>query len=444
MFDTLSGRLQGVFHKLGRKGRLNERDIDDAMREVRRALLEADVNFRVVKQFVSRIQERAKGAGVMSSLTPAQQVIKIVRDELITTLGEGAPLVAEGEPAAVLLVGLQGSGKTTIAAKLGLHLRRDGRRPLLVAADTQRPAAIEQLIALGRQISLPVYSESSRDPVAIAANARKYAIENSMDVTVVDTAGRLHVDDQLMDEVLRVKGQAGPEETLLVVDAMTGQEGVNVANEFDKKVGITGVVLTKLDGDARGGSALSIRAVTGVPIKFVGTAEKLDGFEVFHPDRLAGRILGMGDVLTLVEKAEQAVDKQQAVEMQRKLRTATFDLNDFLVQMQQIRQMGSLDQLMEMIPGMNQLAKRLPAGSLDEGQFKQIEAIISSMTLEERRTPNMINGSRRRRISRGSGTTLQEVNQLLNQFRQVQKMMRNFSRGKGPKGLMGMFNSPAV
>ena len=440
MFDTLSDRLQGVFHELGRKGRLTERDIDEAMREVRRALLEADVNFRVVKQFVVRIQDRAKGAEVMSSLTPAQQVIKIVRDELITTLGEGAPLIAEGDPAAILLVGLQGSGKTTVAAKLGLQLRKDGRRPLLVAADTQRPAAIQQLIALGKQISLPVYSESSGDPVAITINARKYALENGMDVTVVDTAGRLHIDEQLMAEVLRVKGQAGPQETLLVVDAMTGQEGVNVADEFNKRIGVTGLVLTKLDGDARGGSALSIRAVTGVPIKFVGTAEKLDGFEIFHPDRLAGRILGMGDVLTLVERAQQTVDKQQAVEMQRKLRTATFDLNDFMVQMQQIRQMGSLDQLMEMIPGMNQLAKRLPAGALDEDQFKQIEAIISSMTLEERRAPNMINGSRRRRISRGSGTTLQEVNQLLNQFRQVQKMMRNFSRGKGPKGLMGMFN----
>ena len=440
MFDTLSDRLQGVFHELGRKGRLTERDIDEAMREVRRALLEADVNFRVVKQFVVRIQDRAKGAEVMSSLTPAQQVIKIVRDELITTLGEGAPLIAEGDPAAILLVGLQGSGKTTVAAKLGLQLRKDGRRPLLVAADTQRPAAIQQLIALGKQISLPVYSESSGDPVAITINARKYALENGMDVTVVDTAGRLHIDEQLMAEVLRVKGQAGPQETLLVVDAMTGQEGVNVADEFNKRIGVTGLVLTKLDGDARGGSALSIRAVTGVPIKFVGTAEKLDGFEIFHPDRLAGRILGMGDVLTLVERAQQTVDKQQAVEMQRKLRTATFDLNDFMVQMQQIRQMGSLDQLMEMIPGMNQLAKRLPAGALDEDQFKQIEAIISSMTLEERRAPNMINGSRRRRISRGSGTTLQEVNQLLNQFRQVQKMMRNLSRGKGPKGLMGMFN----
>ena len=440
MFDTLSDRLQGVFRELGRKGRLTERDIDEAMREVRRALLEADVNFRVVKQFVVRIQDRAKGAEVMSSLTPAQQVIKIVRDELITTLGEGAPLIAEGDPAAILLVGLQGSGKTTVAAKLGLQLRKDGRRPLLVAADTQRPAAIQQLIALGKQISLPVYSESSGDPVAITINARKYALENGMDVTVVDTAGRLHIDEQLMAEVLRVKGQAGPQETLLVVDAMTGQEGVNVADEFNKRIGVTGLVLTKLDGDARGGSALSIRAVTGVPIKFVGTAEKLDGFEIFHPDRLAGRILGMGDVLTLVERAQQTVDKQQAVEMQRKLRTATFDLNDFMVQMQQIRQMGSLDQLMEMIPGMNQLAKRLPAGALDEGQFKQIEAIISSMTLEERRAPNMINGSRRRRISRGSGTTLQEVNQLLNQFRQVQKMMRNFSQGKGPKGLMGMFN----
>ena len=440
MFDTLSDRLQGVFHKLGRKGRLTERDIDEAMREVRRAFLEADVNFLVVKQFVVRIRERAKGADVMSSLTPAQQVIKIVRDELVTTLGEGAPLIAEGEPAAILLVGLQGSGKTTVAAKLGLHLRKEGRRPLLVAADTQRPAAVQQLIALGRQISLPVYSETNGDPVAITTNARKHAIENGLDVTVVDTAGRLHVDDQLMDEVLKVKGKAGPQETLLVVDAMTGQEGVNVADEFNRRIGVTGVVLTKLDGDARGGSALSIRAVTGVPIKFVGTAEKLDGFEIFHPDRLAGRILGMGDVLTLVEKAQQAVDQQQAVEMQRKLRTATFDLNDFMVQMQQIRQMGSLDQVMEMIPGMNQLAKRLPAGSLDEGQFKQIEAIVSSMTLEERRVPNMINGSRRRRISRGSGTTLQEVNQLLNQFRQVQKMMRNLSRGKGPKGLMGMFN----
>ncbi len=440
MFDTLSDRLQGVFRELGRKGRLTERDIDEAMREVRRALLEADVNFRVVKQFVVRIQDRAKGAEVMSSLTPAQQVIKIVRDELITTLGEGAPLIAEGDPAAILLVGLQGSGKTTVAAKLGLQLRKDGRRPLLVAADTQRPAAIQQLIALGKQISLPVYSESSGDPVAITMNARKYALENGMDVTVVDTAGRLHIDEQLMAEVLRVKGQAGPQETLLVVDAMTGQEGVNVADEFNKRIGVTGLVLTKLDGDARGGSALSIRAVTGVPIKFVGTGEKLDGFEIFHPDRLAGRILGMGDVLTLVERAQQTVDKQQAVEMQRKLRTATFDLNDFMVQMQQIRQMGSLDQLMEMIPGMNQLAKKLPAGALDEGQCKQIEAIISSMTLEERRAPNMINGSRRRRISRGSGTTLQEVNQLLNQFRQVQKLMRNFSRGKGPKGLMGMFN----
>ncbi len=439
MFETLSDRLQAAFRKLGSKGRLNEQDIDEAMREVRIALLEADVNFRVVKQFISRIQDRAKGAEVMASLTPSQQVIKIVHDELIATLGESSPLVIEGDPAAILLVGLQGSGKTTTAAKLALHLRRAGRSPLLVAADLQRPAAVQQLITLGKQIDIPVYSEQDSDPVTVTGNARQHAERTGADMMIVDTAGRLHIDEQLMAEVLKIKGKAGPHETLLVVDAMTGQDAVRVAEEFSKKVGITGLILTKLDGDARGGAALSIRAVTGVPIKFVGTAEKLDGLEVFHPDRLAGRILGMGDVMTLIEKAQQTVDQKQAAELQKKLRTATFDLNDFMVQMKQVRQMGSLSQLMEMIPGMGQIAKQLPAGALDESQFKRIEAIISSMTMAERRNPDIIDGSRRRRISRGSGTAVHEVNQLLNQFRQVQKMMKEFSRGKAPRGLMGMF-----
>ncbi len=439
MFENLTERLQSVFDSLGRKGALTEADVDSALREVRMALLEADVNFRVVKDFIGRVRERAVNAAVLKSLTPAQQVIKIVNEELIATLGESGRLNLSGVPPHVLmLVGLQGSGKTTMAAKLALALRKNGQRPLLVAADTRRPAAITQLEVLGKQIGVPVHSEGTTPPPPqICANAVQRAKESAYSVVILDTSGRLHVDDELMQELEQIKQRVSPAEVLLVVDAMTGQDAVRVAESFHQRVGLTGLILTKIDGDARGGAALSIRSVTGVPIKYLGIGEKTDALELFHPERMASRILGMGDVLTLIEKAQSSFDEAQAKRMEQKLRNATFDFEDFLEQMQQVKRMGPLSSLLEMIPGLASISRQLPVDATD-AQMKQIEAIIRSMTREERKTPSLINASRKRRIARGSGTTVQDVNQLLRQFQEMQKVIKQLSSNKG-RGLLSMF-----
>ncbi len=442
MFESLSDRLQNVFKRLLGKGRLTEKDVDEALREVRVALLEADVNFKVVKGFVSRIRERAVGSEVLEALSPGQQVVKIVNEELIAVLGGGVSRLerAPQPPTPVMLVGLQGSGKTTTAAKLALQLRKGGDRPLMVAADVYRPAAVQQLETLGKQLDLPVYSEStSAKPVDICLRAMKRARELGSTFVLFDTAGRLHIDEAMMAEVAEIRQRVRPPEVLLVADAMTGQDAVRVAEEFQGKVGVTGLILTKMDGDARGGAALSIKEVTGVPIKFIGVGEKLDALEPFYPDRLASRILGMGDVLSLIEKAQETFDKQQAQVMEKKLRHGTFDLEDFLGQLQQMKKMGPLSQILEMIPGFSAVGKRLPAEALDDKQIKRIEAIIQSMTPQERQNPLIIDGSRRRRIARGSGTSPQDVNQLLNQFRQTQKMMKMMAGGKLPRNMMGMF-----
>jgi signal recognition particle subunit SRP54 len=442
MFESLSDKLQAVFDKLARKGVLTEADVDVAMREVRLALLEADVNYKVVKDFVAKVRERAVGAEVTKSLTPAQQVVKIVNEELVNLLGPSTKLDLSGQPPhVIMLVGLQGSGKTTTAAKLALQLRKQGQRPLLVAADTRRPAAITQLEVLGRQLDLPVHSEGQKvPPPDICTNAVNRARQSAYTAVILDTQGRLHIDDDLMRELEQIRTRTKPREILLVADAMTGQDAVRVADEFHKRVGLTGLILTKVDGDARGGAALSIRSVTGVPIKYLGVGEKTDALEPFYPDRLASRILGMGDVLSLIEKAQESMDRDEAVRMEKKLRTATFDLDDFLKQLQQVKKMGPLNQLLEMVPGFASLTKELPQEVTDK-ELKRIEAIICSMTAQERRHPDILNGSRKRRVARGSGTTVQEVNQLLSQFRQVQRMMKQFNqmgRGRG-RGLFGMF-----
>ena len=444
MFENLSTKLQSVFSGLSNRGKLSEADVDTALREVRLALLEADVNFRVVKDFVKRVRERAVGAEVMKSLTPAQQVVKIVNEELIATLGEPARLDLSGpSPHVIMLVGLQGSGKTTHAAKLALTLRKSGQRPLMVAADTRRPAAITQLEVLGRQIDVPVHSEGDKvPPPQICANAVKRARESAYSVVLLDTAGRLHIDDQLMHELEQVKAKTNPQEVLLVVDAMTGQDAVRVADEFNQRVGVTGLILTKVDGDARGGAAISVRSVTGVPIKYLGVGEKTDALEVFHPDRLASRILGMGDVLTAIEKAQEVMDQEQALRVGQKLVKGEFDLEDFRDQLQQLKKMGPVSQLLDMIPGMSQLTAGVTPDVTDK-QMKTIEAIINSMTPGERHNPRIINGSRKRRIARGSGTSVMEVNELLSQFRQMQRMMKQLTssgkRGRGGmRGLMGM------
>ena len=441
MFELLSDKLAKVFRLLGNKGKLSEKDIEDALRQVRLALLEADVNFKVVKDFTTRVRERALGIEVQQSLTPAQQIVKIVNEELIAVLGgEPGRLSASPQPPSVaMLVGLQGSGKTTTAAKLALHLKHSGQRPLLVAADNRRPAAIEQLITLGQQLDIPVYSEGSDIPskdICAHALARTKAL--AVTWVIVDTAGRLHIDETMMAELTQVKNELKPDEILLVVDAMTGQDAVRMAEEFHSRVNLTGLILTKMDGDARGGAALSIRWVSGVPIKFIGIGEKVDALELFYPDRLASRILGMGDVLTFIEKAEATFGEQQAKELREKVQTATFDLDDFLSQLRAIKKMGPVAQLVEMLPGVSQLAGRLPEG-MEEKQLKKVEAIILSMTPEERHNPNIIGGSRRRRIARGSGVKLQDINQLLNQFHQMQKLMKMGIKGRLPKNLMGMF-----
>jgi signal recognition particle subunit SRP54 len=442
MFESLTEKLQKVFDKLGKRGKLSEADVDAALREVRLALLEADVNFKVVKDFIQRVKERAVGHEVMRSLTPAQQVIKIVHEELIATLGEPARLDLSGTtPHIVMLVGLQGSGKTTTAAKLAVKLRKSGQRPLLVAADTYRPAAVTQLEVLGKQVDVPVHSEGTKpSPPQICANALKRARESAYTIVLMDTAGRLHVDDDMMRELEEIKARTSPREVLLVADAMTGQDAVRVASEFHQRLGLTGLILTKVDGDARGGASISMRAVTGVPIKYLGIGEKTDAIEDFHPDRLASRILGMGDVLTLIEKAQETVDQEQALGMAKKLIKGEFDLEDFLQQLQQIKKLGPLSQLLDMIPGLSQAAKGMTP-EVTDGQLKVIEAIIRSMTRQERGDPRIINASRKRRIARGSGTTVQEVNALLSQFRQTQRLMKQLSgsRGKGMGLLSQLF-----
>jgi signal recognition particle subunit SRP54 len=444
VFENLSDKLQSVFSGLSNRGKLSEADVDAALREVRLALLEADVNFRVVKDFIKRVRERAVGAEVMRSLTPAQQVVKIVNEELIATLGEPARLDLSGpSPHVIMLVGLQGSGKTTHAAKLAQSLRKSGQRPLMVAADTRRPAAITQLEVLGRQIDVPVHSEGDKvPPPQICANAVKHARESAYSVVLLDTAGRLHIDDELMRELEQVKAKTNPQEVLLVVDAMTGQDAVRVADEFNQRVGLTGLILTKVDGDARGGAAISVRSVTGVPIKYLGVGEKTDALEVYHPDRLASRILGMGDVLTAIEKAQGVMDQEQALKVGQKLVKGEFDLEDFRDQLQQLKKMGPLNQLLDMIPGMSQLTAGM-APDVTDKQMKVIEAIINSMTPGERHNPRVINASRKRRIARGSGTTVTEVNDLLSQFRQMQRMMKQLTgggkHGRGRmRGLLGM------
>jgi len=440
VFESLGNRLQSVFDSLQRRGKLTEADVDAAMREVRLALLEADVNYKVVKAFVKRVRERAVGQEVMRSLTPGQQVVKIVHEELINTLGEPGRLnLGMQSPAVIMLVGLQGAGKTTMAGKLALFLRKQGRRPLLVGADVYRPAAIDQLETLGKQLDIPVYHEGpNANPVQVCVNGVKQAKTSGATTVILDTAGRLNIDEMMMDEIKSIKEKVQPAEILLVADAMTGQEAVKVATDFNNAVQITGLIMTKVDGDARGGASISMREVTGVPIKFLGTGEKLSAIEEFHPDRLASRILGMGDVLTLIEKAQQEMDQVEAARAGQRLMEGKFDLEDFLKQMQQVRKLGPIGQLLEMIPGMNKMAKDVDLSSAEK-DMKRIEAIIQSMTPEERRNPKIIKASRKRRIAAGSGTSVQDVNMLLKQFREMQKMMKQLrsGRGRGLGNLLG-------
>ena len=436
MFESLTERLQGALGELRGHGKLSESDIDKAMREIRLALLEADVNFKVVRDFVAHVKERALGQEVMQSLTPAQQVVKIVNEELTALMGAGDSKLAFGSrpPTVILMVGLQGSGKTTACAKLANWLKKDGKRPVLIAADVYRPAAIDQLVTLAERVAVPVFAPGADvDPVEIAKRGIEFAREKG-DVAIIDTAGRLHIDEDLMEELARIRAAVKPHNILLVVDAMTGQDAVNAAQEFRARVDIDGVVLTKLDGDARGGAALSVRAVTGKPIKFVSTGEKLGEFDSFHPDRMASRILGMGDILSLIERAQEQIDEQQAAAMEEKLRRAEFTFEDFLVQMKQVRKMGSLSSILGMLPGIPG-AKQLKGVQLDDKQLDRVEAIVFSMTREERRHPEIIDGSRRQRIARGSGSTVQDVNNLLKQFREMQKLLRSMAGGKMPRFL---------
>jgi signal recognition particle subunit SRP54 len=433
MFDQLTEKLEGVFKKLRGQGKLSEANIEEALREVRRALLEADVNYKVARSFVGRVKERSVGQDVLKSITPGQQVIKVVHDELIQLLGkENVPLATTNKsPLVVMMVGLQGAGKTTTAGKLALQLKGQGKSPLLIAADVYRPAAIDQLEVLGETIEVPVYrAPDGTDPEEITRQGLGLAEELNLDTVIVDTAGRLHVDDERMDEVDRIKDVSNPDEILFVADGATGQDAVTAASAFYERLAFTGVVLTRLDSDTRGGAALSIREVTGVPIKFIGVSENPEGLEAFHPDRMASRILGMGDIVTLVERAQTSVDEDQAREMQKKMRTASFTFDDFLQQMEQVRAMGPLDQLMDMIPG---AGKALKGVQIDDDAFVHVEAMIKSMTRNERNRPQILNGSRRRRIAQGSGTSIQDVNKLIKQFSMMQKMMKRMTR-PGKKG----------
>ncbi|EFK06681.1 signal recognition particle protein [delta proteobacterium NaphS2] len=440
MFDSLSEKLNRVFKKLKGRGRLTEANIQDALKEVRLALLEADVNYKVVKKLIEDIRERAVGQDVLDSLTPGQQIIKIVNDELARLMGEshkGLELTGE-MPHSLMLVGLQGSGKTTTAAKLAAHLRKRGRQPLLVPADVYRPAAVDQLKKLGLQIDVPVYpTEKGQTPDAICMDAMTGAAAQGADIVIFDTAGRLHVDEALMDELVVIKEKVNPTEILLVADAMTGQDAVNVAKSFNETLDITGVVLSKMEGDARGGAALSIKAVTGKPIKFVGVGEKISALELFHPDRMASQILGMGDVLSLIERAEAQFDEKEAKKLEKKLKKSEFDLEDFRTQLKQMKKLGSLEDILGMLPGMGKL-KQLKKMKPDEKELVKVEAIINSMTREERRRFKIINGSRRRRIAKGSGTTVQDVNRLLKNFVQTKKMMEQFTK-KGGLNMPSLF-----
>jgi signal recognition particle subunit SRP54 len=446
MFDNLSDRLTDVFNRIGSKGRLTEADVDAGLREVRLALLEADVNFKVVKNFIARVREQAIGEAVTKSLSPGQQVIKIVHDELVHLLGDANVPINESktreQPTVIMLVGLQGAGKTTMAAKLALHLRKKGKVPLLVAADIYRPAAIKQLETLGKQLNIAVYSEGTAvAPPDIAERALRQARINGNNIVIIDTAGRLQIDDRLMTELQEITTRVQPHETMLVVDAMIGQESVKVAETFHAKVALTGLIMTKVDGDARGGASISMREVTGVPIKFLGTGEKTDALEPFHPDRLAQRILGMGDMMTLIEKAEQVYDKDQAKKMEKKMRKGTFDFEDFLNAMASMRKLGPLQQILGMIPGIGKQMRQIKDldEAVDEREMKRIEAIILSMTPKERRNPDLLaNTSRKRRIAAGSGTRLEDVNALVKQFREMQRMMKKFGRGGNPNDLMKM------
>jgi signal recognition particle subunit SRP54 len=434
VFDTLSDKLQGALGDLRKKGTLDEEAISRAMREIRLALLEADVNFTVVRDFVGRVREKALGEDILKSLTPGQQVVKVVHDELAQLMGEGESGLAFGKFTVILLAGLQGSGKTTTAAKLALHLRKDGRRPGLIAADLQRPAAIDQLEQLGKQIQVPVFRTDTKDAVEATRSGLARAREEGLDTVIVDTAGRLQIDEELMDELVRVRDEAKPTNVLLVLDAMTGQEAVNVAEAFHERIAFDGVVLSKLDGDARGGAALSVKAITGKPIKFASTGEKVDALEVFHPDRMASRILGMGDVLTLIERAEAAAEADEQADFEKQLAKGQFTFDDFLKAYKMLRRMGPLQGILKMIPGMKE---QLGDVEVDEGQLGRVEAIVLSMTPQERRSPIVIDGKRRLRIARGSGTTVEQVNQLLEARKQMEKMMKQMGRGKIP-GLPGL------
>ena len=437
-FESLGDKLQGVFKKLRGKGKLTEKDIKDAMREIKLALLEADVNFRVVKDFINVVSEKALGQEIMESLTPAQHLVKIVNEELTQMIGgEVSRLEFSNKPPSVFMMcGLQGAGKTTATGKLALELRKQGRRPLMVACDIYRPAAVKQLQVLGSQIQIPVFEMGTdTNPVRIAKEAVEHAIKHGNDPVILDTAGRLHIDEELMDELSNIKSEVSPSEILLVVDAMTGQDAVNVAKSFNEQLDITGVVLSKLDGDTRGGAALSVKQVTGKPIKFASVGEKLSDLEPFHPDRMASRILGMGDVLTLIDKAQEAIDEKSAAELEAKIRKQQFDLDDFLEQFKQIKKLGSFSQILGMLPGVDKKMLEQVDTEENEKRMKHIEAIIQSMTMEERRNPKVIGASRKVRIAQGSGTRVQDVNQLLKQFADMQKMMKQFSGGKQAKML---------
>ncbi len=438
-FDTLGSKLQEITRKLRGKARVTESDLKDVLREVKLVLLEADVNYKVVKDFIKTVEEKALGQDVLKSLTPGQQIIKIVKDEMTELLGgvESKINFTPNPPTIIMLVGLQGSGKTTTAGKLANLLRKTGKKPLLVACDVYRPAAIKQLQVVGGQLNIPVFAnENTKDVVLIARQAISQAISKLNDVIILDTAGRLHIDEELMEELQKVKQATKPHEILLVVDSMTGQDAVNVAQEFNEKLGIDGIVLTKLDGDTRGGAALSVKKITGRPIKFAATGEKLSDIEVFHPERMTSRILGMGDVLSIIEKAEEAFDEEEAIKLEQKLKKQGFDLNDYLKQLRQMKKMGSFSSILKMIPGMNQLKDV----KIDDKEFVKIEAIICSMTEKERQDPNLLNASRRRRIAQGSGTTVQDINKFMNSFQMTQKMMKKVHNEKGLKNMMKNIN----
>ncbi len=436
MLEELTSRLEATFRRLRGYGKLTEKNIEDSLKEIRRALLEADVNYKVVKDFIASVQKKAVGEEVLRSVTPGQMVVKIVHDEMVRLLGGTTATIKTAgiPPTIIMLAGLQGSGKTTFAAKLAKYLQKKNRKPMLVAADVYRPAAIQQLKILGRSIDVPVYEEGAGDPVKIAFNAISAARQQMRDTIIIDTAGRLHIDEQMMEELVRIKNRVRPHEILFVADGMTGQDAVNTAQQFAERLNFDGVVLTKMDGDARGGAALSIKAITGKPIKFIGVGEKLDEVEQFHPDRMASRILGMGDVVTLVEKAQETIDREKAEKFEKKLRKAEFDLEDFLEQLQQIKKMGPLDSLLKMIPGVSSQLKNV---QVDDRNLIRVEAIINSMTREERRNPKILNGSRRKRIAMGSGTRVQDVNQLIRQFEQMKKMMKQM-KNKSFRGFGGI------